>query len=219
MSRTRSRPSLTSVRPAERKSSSRLCLKSDSVHWILSYCSNVHSRKWRKRKRPDTDQLRRCRSDRAGSADSGIFVNLDTEGEEKRQAKQGSKKKSVRRSFQASSLDTATSTRATGAASVHRRHPYSPRQSSPDSGRPPPHASPFKDRVSGRLTALGNRKGINTHFRGKGRRTGGSRGQREVLVFDRATDGGHAHTVVESPVRDSFTAVEAPNCPLGAVRG
>lgn len=75
----------------------------------------------------------------------------------------------------------------------------------PDSGRPLPHGSPF--RVSGLFTGLRSRKGINTQTHGS---RGGSRGQREVLVFDRATDDGHAHTVVESSVRDSFTAVEAP---------
>lgn len=149
----------------EWKSSSRLCLKSDCAHWIFSYCSNVHWRKWKKSKRPDTDQLERCRSDRAGSADRGIFVILDTEGEEKRRktAKQDGKKKSVRRSFQASSLETATSTRATGAASVHRQHRYNPRQSRPDSGRPLPQASPFKDRVSGRAST----QDTQTHFREK----------------------------------------------------
>lgn len=60
-----------------------------------------------------------------------------------------------------------------------------------------------------------NRKGHQhrtpTHtLGGKGRRIGGSRGQSEVLVLDRAADDGHAHTVVESSVRDSFTAGEAP---------
>lgn len=87
---------------------------------------NVHRRKWKKRKRPDTDQLERCRSDRAGSADRGVFVTVDTEGGEKRQAKQDGRRKSVRRSFQASSLETATSTRATGAASEHRQHRLQP---------------------------------------------------------------------------------------------
>lgn len=75
-------------------------------------------KKWKRRSRPDTDQLERCRSDRAGSADSSTFVIPDTEGKEKRRktAQRDSEKESVRETLhpvftvQVSSPETATRT-------------------------------------------------------------------------------------------------------------
>lgn len=89
-----------------------MCLKIDCIKSIFSNFSNVYSWKWKKRNRPDTDQLKRCRSDIAGSADRSIFIILDAEGKEKRRktAKQDSKKKRVRKSFQVRSPETANIT-------------------------------------------------------------------------------------------------------------
>lgn len=89
-----------------------MCPKMYCINSIFSNYSNVYSWKWKKRNRPDTDQLKRCRSNIAGSADRRFFVISDAEGKEKRRktAKQDSKKKRVMKSFQVSSPETANST-------------------------------------------------------------------------------------------------------------
>lgn len=142
------------------------------------------------------------------------FWTLKEERKDEKQQKQDSKKKSASRSFQASSLQTAPSPRHTDSIAY-----TPPPLSGPDSGRPLPPRESFQTQGVWAVHSVEKQEGQQTHLRGKGRRLGGSGGQRQVLVSDRATDDGHAHTVVEPSVRDSFTAAEAPNGALAAVRG
>lgn len=81
-------------------------------------------RGWKKRTEPDTDQPKRCSSDRAGSADRSTFVLLDTEGKEKKAREKSTARWREREReensspgillFQVSSLEAATRTRVTG---------------------------------------------------------------------------------------------------------
>lgn len=100
-------------------------------------------KKRKRRSRPDTDQLERCRSDRAGSADRSTFVIPDTEEKEKRRktAQRDSEKESVRETFhpvftvQVSSPETATRIEgywvsfATHTAPLRNPHPAGERDS------------------------------------------------------------------------------------------
>lgn len=139
-----------------------MCLKMDRSNSI-NY-SNIYSWKWKKRNRPDTDQLKRCRSDIAGSADRSIFIILDAEGQEKRRktAKQDSKKKEGEEVFSGEfsrngkqhmsnwvSLVTHTATLT---------KPYNLARTRLDCPLPQvsPFRSSFKDRVSGLFTVLRN---------------------------------------------------------------
>lgn len=115
-------------------------------------------RGWKKRTEPGTDQLRRCGSDRAGSADRSTFVSLDTEEKEKRRktAQRDGEKESVRKNhhpvflFQVSSRETATRTRVSGRASVQYSTAAKSRPSQ-GAGIPLRHVRPsgssFKERV------------------------------------------------------------------------